>query len=303
MNQYINNAACSTANGNTGAPGCGQNIKIIRGMILTPANYVFTDVIFADLQAKMLTATHAAVSSKVLPIWGFEGLTDNTEETTIGTSGYGTPEVLKDSVYNLVFDFNKAGEAYQRQLRKLNGFSGRAILVDEAGVLWGTKVTGGMAGLSLSLLYTDAIRLKTGSESVFNKLRVSFSNTAEFNEYRAFHIPSFNIFEITGLQDVEVYEEGGVFKLKTVYGGVDLYDDFADDLADPANWVLKNKATGAAITITGVTKDDANKGWDVAFTPPATPYTIGLNLAAPSVLLTAGVQGFEGVEFVKTVTA
>ena len=86
-------------------------------------------------------------------------------------------------------------------------------------------------------------------------------------------------------------------KLETACGE-DLYDLYADDIADVTAFTVANKTTGAAITVTGVTKNATLKAWVIALDSEDTdlPSSTGkyvVSAVSPSALNTLGVSGYE----------
>jgi len=114
---------------------------------------------------------------------------------------------------------------------------------------------------------------------------------------------------VLGLQDVVLSSPAanatsGSFNISAtvVNGQVDMYANYATDLASASLWVATNTATGANITIDSVTATSSftaapsSDGWVIALATTAPPYpasgTVTFSLASPSVLSTAGVLNF-----------
>jgi hypothetical protein len=108
---------------------------------------------------------------------------------------------------------------------------------------------------------------------------------------------------VQGLQDVVLLSGGArvtnVSKVTAVYGlGLeDMADLYSAELANPANWVVRDSASNLLIGITSVAYSAVFDGWIITVNAadpnyvPGNPVTI--SLAFPSVLAANGVSGFE----------
>ena len=108
--------------------------------------------------------------------------------------------------------------------------------------------------------------------------------------------------DLDGLIDVKMTQAAVASTTVTVKlatsCGEDLYDLYSDDIADTTAFTVANKTTGAAITVTGVTKNATLKAWVIALDGDDTdlPASLGkyiVTAATPSGLNTLGVSGYE----------
>jgi hypothetical protein len=146
-------------------------------------------------------------------------------------------------------------------------------------------------------------------------MSISFLDTSEYYDNAVYlDVSGVNMTNVEGLIDATLYEAAshstnvykiGV-KIPTSQAGVsiNLYDEYADELAVTALWAAYTGATySTSLTITSVAKDAALKAWTVTF--DSTAYTalasgtkIKLNLVSPALLDVGDVPGVEGVAIV-----
>ncbi len=299
----INTPICSTVNGgNSGVPGCYFNPKNIVGVIMVDKNATFTAAEVADFKTTLQTGVLAAGASRIYPIFRFVEVSDNSEEETFSIAGYGEKEPVKDGDYDLKFRFIKGGLCLLKNLRKFNNSDMKMLLVDSDNNVFGTlNSSGELCGLS-GVVFAPKMKFNDGSNASQYFFRIILDKPEELNDAPGFVHCDFNVEnEVKGNLDVELVQHEVDFgvatiKLRTACGKTDLYDTYEDEFAVVENWTCAN-SSGAAVTITGVTKDAVNKAWDIAFTGTGV-HT--LNLAAPSVLAAAGIggspeNGYEGI--------
>lgn len=107
--------------------------------------------------------------------------------------------------------------------------------------------------------------------------------------------------DLTGLQDVVLYSTAarvtGVLHVgaKSDCGSVNMYDEYADALADVDAWEFVRDDTGAIVLPSAVVKDATLKGWTVTLTPNTLAVAGSLRMVGPTELaaLTSPVIGFE----------
>lgn len=299
----INKPICSTVNnGNTGVPGCYFNPKNIVGLIMVDKNAAFTPAQVADFKTTLQTAVLASGTSRIYPIFRFVEVSDNSEEETVATAGYGDKEFVKEGDYDLKFRFIKGGVCLLHNLRKFNHSDMKVLLVDSDNNIFGTQNSdGNLLGLSCTV-FAPKFKFNDGSNATAYYFRLVLGKPEELNDAPGFVACDFNVEnEIKGNLDVQLVEvetDLGVatIKLQTACGKTDLYDTYDDEFAAAGMWSVVD-STGAAVVISGVVKDAVNKAWDISFTGTGV-HTI--NLAAPSVLAAAGIggapeNGYEGV--------
>ena len=304
----LNIPACSTTLGNTGVPECSFDFGKVRGAILLPKTKYFTPANMAD-QSTFLgvlqTATLASGSARIYPISRFKGMEDKSTEARYSESGYGDPKVSDDGVYGFIFDLAEGGMCLNAQLRKFNDQAAKwtILLYDDKNQILGTKdSSGNLWGADLSILHTHKFKFNNGTDAAMYTLEVGLPKPEQINDSFGIFPATFDIEnEVLGILDIELGEvavASGVATIsaKLLCGKTNLYDDLSTLLADETLWTVKD-SSGAAVVISSVTADAANKAWDIAFTGTGS-HTI--NLASASVLAAAGVggtpiNGYEGI--------
>jgi len=308
----VNQLACATGGGNTGVGTCFADPKNIVGAILTPVGYTITDAqIAAGLLTKLEQDIIADKSSRIYPVFGFVGITDNSEDATTETYGYGGLDYVREGFNNWLLRFVKGGICLNAQMRKFNNMSLGALFVDATGLIWGEKVATGVKAIDMEKVFTPNWKVNTGAATTIYNTRFVFDAVA-MNDSPGFITTSdlgFNVKSLMGLQNVaivKVTRAAGVLTVRALAGcaSTNLYDDYSTELANAALWVARNAATGNQIAITSVTADPNTSGFIVTLNTTDTDYTTGavaLSLASPTVLDTAGVSGYESVPALITI--
>ena len=166
-----------------------------------------------------------------------------------------------------------------------------------------------LAPVPMTLLYTFPWKPNDGTNATQYRVQFNFE-PAYVNENIAFAqidpVPEFMFSEIEGLEDLVLTQDGqtntGVtVVVSTSCGGVNLYDEYASELADPDAWVATNEATGAALVIDTVTAVGASKGFGIVLdTPPATGVKYSVSLATPAPLAALNIVGYESNKLIVT---
>lgn len=303
----LNNKNCAAGGGNTGYGDCFIDLKNIVGGFLVPSDREY-DATETESAATLLAAIQAdilaAAADRVYPLAQFEALTDNTEDPTIQTLGYGGLAVTREGLYNLTFQFIQGGLCLSKSLRKFNSSNKSVLLFDAAGVLVGWKSGTVLKGIPLDMFYQRPFRLNDGTNVTNYSTQLVFK-PQYLNDLIGFVEMSIgDLSALRGLQDIVLYETTGsnlpVLKIKAKTGcaGTDLYDLFSTELASSSLWTAQNE-DGETIAITSVVVDAGLKAWTVTVdgTDPNYPVSgpVIISLAAPTVLAAAGIEGYEGL--------
>jgi len=303
----LNNKNCAVGGGNTGYGDCFLDLKNIVGGILVPSSREYTAeetesaaTLLAAIQADIL----AAAASRAYPLAAFEGLTDNTEDPTIQTLGYGGLAVTREGLYNLTLQFIQGGLCLSKSLRKFNQSNRSVLLFDANGVLVGWKSGTVLKGIPLDMFYQRPFRFNDGTNVTNYSTQLVFK-PQYLNDLIGFVEMSIgDLSALRGLQDIVLYETTGsnlpVLKIKAKTGcaGTDLYDLYSTDLASVPLWVATNE-DGETIAITSVVVDPTLKAWTVTVDNADPNYPVSgpvyITLAPPIDLNNAGIEGFEGL--------
>lgn len=308
----LNKIFCGSDVKNTGICECFFDPALLDGAIFVPLKKVFTEAELADLviQTTLETATRAVKTDRIFPFGPFEAITDNTEDPTRQTFGYGTVKTVREGKYNFQFQYVNGGLNLSNALRSFNGLIGKygVIFKESKNTLIGTSkkdVNGnwGLAPIPMADIYARPWRPSDGTNVTNYTIEFTF-DPVYINEKIAFKrvsIDSYLLSELVGLEDivltlVEAAEGGTTIEVSaaTDCGSTDVFDLYADELAQAGAWVLKD-AAGDEQTISGVVANASTKTWTVTRSEGTNADGDTLELAAPSVLSAApiNVVGYE----------
>lgn len=309
----INALSSAQRYGNTGVLTPFTDIKNIIGVIIAPKGYEF-DV--SSPQSTLLAAClNANPLLRLFPVFDLEETKDGSEKRTVQTMATGAKHTVKEGYNDHAFQYFAGGKDLHTQLRKFNGANWDFYYIDggDLGVA-GTQKLIGITGSTSSKLraiptdggeiWSEAFGLNDANKNAEYMIGFTFKQTY-LNDLMAYiQLPFDAPTTLYGLADVYLAGVGnatpGTYDIAlTTKVGTNLGDlgTNATVLAAAGMWVASNTATGAAITITGVTYSATTKKFSVVLTTTAPPYpasgTVTINLAAPSVLDAAGAKGLE----------
>lgn len=303
----LNKIFCGAEAKNTGICDCFFDPKLMIGAILVPKKKVFTEteLLDANIQATMEALVAEDRKLRIYPIQGFVAITDNSEEPTEQTFGYGTKEPVKEGHYNWLFGYRNGGVNLSNALRSFNGLTNKyaVIFIESQNHLLGTRKkdangNDGLAGIPLESLYTYPWKANDGTNLASYRTKFDFL-PGYINENIAFKrvaTTSYMLAELVGLEDIKLEILSGegsaivTIGATSDCGSTDMYEQFADEFANEEAWVGKD-SDGVVIATSSAVKDDDEGGWVVTFaSAPAT-----ITMAKPSVLAVApvSVSGYE----------
>lgn len=313
MANILNKIFCGVDVKNTGVCDCYFDPKLIEGAILVPKNKVFTAEELSDenILATLQALVTAAKAIRIFPFGPFEAITDNTEEPTEQTFGYGNSVPVREGKYNWIFQFIQGGVTLSNNLRTFNYLNSKysAIFIDASqNVMIGSKkkdVNGqnGLAGVPLTKLYTFPWKAPDGTNVTSYRIQFGFS-PIYVNQLLAFRKIDPEILylpDLVGLENVELEvlaaEDGAdVITIgASTDCGADMADEFSTELEEVTAWIWKD-AAGAVKTITDVTYNPELKGWDITTSDPdGAEDGDTITMAAPTVLAAPpiSVAGYE----------
>lgn len=305
----LNVIQCGELFKNTGQCGCVFDPKLIIGKILIPKGRVLTKAELNDIQATLEGLIEAVKTSRIYPVQGMVAVTDNTEDPTFQTFGYGGTSPVKEGNYNWVFQLAGVGVDYNNALRSFNGSTKYAeIYFDSQNRLIGTlksDVNGdpGLAGVPQlgGYPYTYPWKVNDGTNITAYRTQSVFRPEYINENIAYFEVPAttYLLSELTGLQDIKltiVEVDDDTVTVTATTCGDDVYESYADELANEEAWVIKDEE--GAVLVTGtVTKNTSAKGWDVTF-PATIEDGSTISLSAPTVLAEnpVNVSGYESDE-------
>jgi hypothetical protein len=302
MANKINKPICVTAYGNTGFDDCFLEPGKIAGAIQVTRSFEIAEGDIEGLQAFLETKLHAAIGERIFPYHDFNDVTDNTEEPTINTTGYGAKIYVRDGFYDFTFRFILGGVQAHQEYAKNAGSNKYFLFYDDNGILYGYKSGGKLKGIPVDQFIVPNWRLPTGAEGAVYNLRFiinpKYMNKGNLGFLK---VEDFNLFDLQGLQDVTLTLINIASNVATVgavstISNVELHDAYASNLADPDAWTATDE-NGDNVAITSVTDNAAADGWDVTFNSAAfnAADKVYLKLAAPATLTAApiSVTGFD----------
>lgn len=308
----LNKIFCGSDVKNTGICECFFDPALITGAIFVPLKKVFTEAELADalIQTTLETAGMAVKTDRIFPFGPFEAITDNTEDPTRQTFGYGTVKTVREGKYNWQFQYINGGLNLSNALRTYNGLTGKygVIWIESKNTLIGTSKKDangnwGLAPVPMADIYARPWRPSDGTNVTNYTIEFSF-DPVYINEKIAFKkvsIDSYLLSEFKGLEDIVLTlvdaDEGGTtieVSAATDCGSTDVFDLYSAELAQAVAWLLKDSA-GAEQTISGVVANADTKTWTITRSEGVNADGDTLQLAAPSVLAAApiNVVGYE----------
>jgi hypothetical protein len=297
MGNILNVPECSTAGGNTGVGDCYLDMKPIKGIILCPTDYKILPADLATValfKAKLQVDTLAASGDRIYPVHNLIAVEDGSEDDVVETSGYGFDTTVRSGAYKWNFRYSVGALCLNMNLHKLaKGRKFSVLLIDKDNNVVGTKDSdGNMYGLTIGNFDPKKIKVADGAAPTMYHVEINLPNPEELNENFAIMKCNFAVeTQIKGLLNVALETtnpDGSGVDVSALVGcdKVNMYDTFATDLEDPLGWIIKD-STGAAVVISGVTKNATPKTWTLAATLAAGTYTV--QLGAPLTLYALGV--------------
>jgi hypothetical protein len=314
----LNNPLCASSYGNTGFGDCFLEPDKIVGAFQVPGDFAISesDTVTAQaFQSFLETKIHAAIGTRIFPYHNWISVTDNTEDVTINTTDYGAKIFIRDGFYDFTFRYLKGGVLAHQEFGKNEGSGKYFLLYDKNGVLYGYRSGGQLKGIPTELFKVLPWRPATGADAAQYLLRLIidpvYMNKGNLGYLKVKDALDFNLFDVTGLQEVELTIIDQTLNVATVkvtskISAVDMYAAYKTNLLQVSAW-RGFKSDGSASSITNVADNAADEGFDVTINP--THYQQELDGAAmkiqlaPAATLRAtpiSIEGFDdsdGVDF------
>lgn len=308
----LNKPLCATNYGNTGVGTCFLEPDKFIGAIQVTGDFKIAQSDVATLSAFFATKIHAAIGTRIFPGPKLINLTDNTEDSTINTTDYGTKIFVKDGFYDWTFRYQKGGVQLHQELAKNAGANKYFLFFDKNNVLYGYTSGGYLKGFPIEQYLIPPWRLNTGSEAALYNQRFIIDPIYLNQGNLGFLQVDFNLIDLVGLQDVELTILDQAANVATVQvrskiSDVNLYETFKTSLLQTAAWRFF-KSDGTLSSITTVADNAADEAFDVtvnalAYAQEFDGAETTIKLAIPSVLKASPIlmEGFEdkdGVAFI-----
>jgi hypothetical protein len=308
----LNKPLCATNYGNTGVGSCFLEPDKFIGSIQVTSDFKIAQSDVADLLALLGTKIHAAIGTRIFPGPKLINLTDNTEDSTINTTDYGTKIFVKDGFYDWTFRYQKGGVQLHQELSKNAGANKYFLFFDKNNVLYGYTSGGYLKGIPVEQYLLPPWRLNTGSEAALYNQRFIIDPIYLNQGNLGFLQVDFNLIDVVGLQDVvlTIIDQAAnvaTVKVRSKISDVDLYGTYKTNLLQTTAW-RAFKSDGSASSVTGVADNAADEAFDVTLNPGDVINEVDgaemlIKLSIPSVLKAAPIlmEGFEdkdGVAFI-----
>lgn len=293
MTKILNDPGCSVYGGNTGTPGCAFFPDQIVGAILIDKDKEFTNANLDTFVATLQALTIAGSATRIYPIFRFDAITDNSEDISVKTLGYGGKQVSKEGKYDLTFEMSQGGFCHHQQLRKFNNDkSKKVLLIDSNNIVFGVRTASeGLKGFMLDFMEAYPFKFNSGEEQAKFMLRFAFAKPSEMNEDLGYFDAGEDVEDaIKGLLDIEMYDLGAgsatkkhIVGIRTVCDKVSLYDAYSTAFI---HTLFTATLVGVADNPTAIAPVAASKGWELTFP------TVGVHivtLTTPSALATAHI--------------
>lgn len=291
---------CAEADHNTGYNGCPIEPGLFKGAILVPKAKRFTQAEIAVMEATLQALTLAVKADRAYPIGEFKGITDNTEDVSFQTLGYGSKRLNREGKYDWTFMMT-SGIMYNNKLRKFNNNDKYSVLFyDNQMRLYGISEYNTVAaeyqlgGFSLDFVYTYPFKAADGSNPAEYKIRFALADPKELNDNVYVIQLDFDPADtVKGNIDISISSAKTVgvkklyVKLVTVEDGVNLYDQYNGELDAAGAWSLVD-ATGAVVTPSAVAADPTCDGFEISLSAGA---TITITTVSAAALAALGVGG------------
>lgn len=303
---YVGTLQGASAVKNLGFGSNVLNIDTVRGAFMCPPGYTLPDAnlptALAQLKADAQTDDPTV---RIFPIHNLVAVKMNSEELVVEKLGYGAGIPVREGFEDWTHRFTKGGLSLLMAARSMNGLNYNPIFYDAKGILFGYNNGLGIAPFPNQFYWASAIAASDGSKYAEYMIRNNF-DTRYLLDFMAFYqvAKGVDLSQAVGFQTVNLTAVSGpttgavVVSLATDIGNVNPYTQFKTALTTNSSWVATNATTGATIPVSGVTGNDLTKQLTVTLTTTAPPYPASgskfiLNLAAPSVLKTNNMPGYE----------
>lgn len=297
----LNKIICLAGGANTGFGDCTLDPKNVVAIFIVPIGATVLEADLTDFGAYLQTKINEAdASQRFYPVNDFVAITDNSEDPTIESFGYGGKAVSREGEYDWTLRFVDGGLCLLKSLRKFNNTKKGIFFVDADGVLFGTTVGNTMQAIPWTMYYASPWKVNDGSASTIYNIRVSFkakpvNDDVAFVDLSAMGLVMSSFRGLQNLSLVVLDPAGAPITNVRVLSGCDrknLFEEFSTLLADEALW----KATdvdGLVLTVSSVTANSTLQAFTVTVSSAVKSYFI--ELVDPEALDTAGVSGYESI--------
>jgi hypothetical protein len=294
-------ANCENQGGNTGTGKCDIKSQMVDVIIFTDRKASIPKST-PDIQAYLLEKFGAASKrERYYPFNQIQQGTDNSEEAQMGTFSYGAS--VKQTNGNAMYEWELPfAKCLAEKAISFDGWSGGVFLISKTGNLLCRESADGQSYLPLiPEVPVYVSKAKFIAVNTSDLLTVGF--TVNLGDQLAFAkntkvvpIEGYDKSEIVGLIDLKLVVVNATagyvnVRVETECGGVNLFDDYKEELSNQILWKAIDTTTGNEVVISGVTANEGTNLFQVAANFSAATYK--LSLADTATLADNGVDGYE----------
>lgn len=283
--------------GNTGKE-CDTSMVATAMLIAVHPSLKFTQ---ADLDNATDWLTEQIHKQKAFPMFGTKApirkIENNAEADVTVTLDDGLIVFMRYGVYNRVFSTTSGGFCYAKSLSSFNKSGYNIIEIDQTGQMLVRKNTDGtFSGFIADFMYSPSPVLADFTSTPYmNRMQLSYSPQEIVNNGVIFEGAS-ELLSFMGLIDSEITQAAPATTTKLIVGvqtecaEADLVELFGAAFAHAALFSVTNKATGAAVTITGAAVVGTNVELTGVF---ASGQTYTVKGTSPEVWLGLDIEGYD----------
>lgn len=281
---------------------CNESMGPTARLIAVPPGATFTKTNLADFTNYVNARLHDALGARWYVLFGpdvpIRRITNNKEADVIFTADDGTQIFIRYGVLNRAFGTTEGGLCFAEAIMSLNKSGYSFIEIDNANqVMVRQNIDGTYSAVKTTFVFSPSVDLADLKNPMFTNFQISIKPEEYVRNGYILQADDSSLLDLIGLADTAVTDATGASAtklkvgVKTICGETDLVALLSSTLAQISNFVVKLKSTGAIQTITAAAIVSGHIELTGTFTSAAV-YTV--SLAAPSILLTNLIDGYEG---------
>jgi hypothetical protein len=297
----------STEVRNTGKT-CDAVLGATAMLLAVPDALEFTEADLADPVSWLNTQIHAALSTRVYPMFGQKApirtLNNSQDADVMVTLDDGLQVFIRYGLAHRIFATTSGGLCYAKALQSFNSSGYRIIEIDQFGkMLVELQVNGKYKGMTTEFMYSPAPILPDLKSTVWqNQFKISY-NPLRVVQNGVILDGAEAMLASMGLIDAKITSTGATSTITYLEVNVitectesDLVALFTTKWNSNTLFAVTNKATGATVTITGVTNVGGKLRLAGTFVVGQTYVVVGTTAAALKAALIEGYEIVDGVE-------
>lgn len=286
---------------NTGVE-CSDAMLATYMLLMVPKSATWDSDDEDDFTTYAKAQCHASAATRWWPLFGrnakINGITDSPEADVVETMEDGSKSFIRNGMFNRTFMTTKGGDCFAKALQSMDRDYAFIEIDVEGKVKRLVNADGTFSGIPVNVSYAPTPELANLKTTFKNKFTLDFNPIDYINNSGIVKGDSTeDILSLRGLFDTAVSDSDNLNTTTKVYvdvaticGETDLIDLYGATLAVLGNFILHN-AVGTVNTPSAVAIVSGRLEFTGTF---ATGTNITVALAAPSVLLAAGIEGYEG---------